>query len=210
MYLRLFYLSFLFCFNYFLSFVFQFAKIRNLFHILQEFLRGHLHLCESEPAFPEVFQRSADMVDGVVDAEETVVDFIVELHLDGLVLGVVLFEVKRKLLLDLLGIDGGRDFRLPLVKHSQHGVVHIVIEDNDALLGRADEVGNKSVGVENLPVEKDALHWRQRGADKEFNLLVMFLDFTFYVGQALIYGITMQKIIFQYDICPLSKLNTPL
>ena len=28
MYLQLFYLSILFCFNYFLSFVFQFAKIR--------------------------------------------------------------------------------------------------------------------------------------------------------------------------------------
>ena len=42
------------------------------------------------------------MVDGIVDAEETVVDFVELFHLDGLVLGVVLLKVERELLLDFL------------------------------------------------------------------------------------------------------------
>ena len=34
------------------------------------------------------------MIDGIVDAEETVVDFVELFHLDGLVLGVVLLNVE--------------------------------------------------------------------------------------------------------------------
>ncbi len=97
------------------------------------------------------------MIDGVVDAEVAVVNSVELLHFDGLVLGVVLFEVERKLLLDLLGVDGGRNLRLALVEHRQHGVVDIVVEQHNALLGRADEVGNKRVGIEYLPVEEDTL-----------------------------------------------------
>ena len=101
------------------------------------------------------------MIDGVVDAEVSVVNPVELLHLDGLVLCVVLFEVEQKLLLDLLGVDGGRHLSLALVEHRQHGIVDIVVEENDALLGRADEVGNKSVGIEDLPIEEDALNRRQ-------------------------------------------------
>ena len=103
------------------------------------------------------------MVDSIVDAEETVVDFVELFHLDGLVLGVVLLKVERELLLDFLGVDGGRDFLPSLVEHRQHGVVHIVVEQHDAFLGRADEVGSKGVGVEDLPVEEDPLRWLLAG-----------------------------------------------
>ena len=82
------------------------------------------------------------MIDGIVDAEETVVDFVELFHLDGSVLGVVLLKVERELLLDLLGVDGGGDFLPLLVEHRQHGIIYIVVEEDDALLGRADEVGN--------------------------------------------------------------------
>lgn len=68
------------------------------------------------------------MVDGVVDAEVAVVNLVELLHLDGLVLRIVLFEVERKLLLDLLGVDGGRHLGITLVKHRQHGVVDIIIK----------------------------------------------------------------------------------
>ena len=110
------------------------------------------------------------MIHRIVDAEETVVDLVELLHLDGLVLGVMLLKVERELLLDLLGVDGGRDFLPSLVEHRQHGVVHIVrstssrgipVEEDDALLGRADKVGNEGVGVEDLPVKEDAFHRRQ-------------------------------------------------
>ena len=48
------------------------------------------------------------MIDGVVDAQEAVVYLVEGLDVDGLVLGVVLGEVERELLLYLLGIDGDR------------------------------------------------------------------------------------------------------
>ena len=102
------------------------------------------------------------------------------LHVDGLVLGVVFRKVERELLCDALGVDGGsyisfadvtlarrnervpfalalRNFGLAFVEHRQHGIINIVVKKDDALLGRAYEVGNKGVGIENLTVEEDAL-----------------------------------------------------
>lgn len=130
---------------------------KGLLYVPQQLFRFHFHFRECKPLPAEVFQRGADMVDSIVDAEETVVDFVELFHLDGLVLGVVLLKVERELLLDFLGVDGGRDFLPSLVEYRQHGVVHIVVEQHDAFLGRADEVGNKGVGVEDLPVEEDPL-----------------------------------------------------
>jgi len=114
----------------------EFRQILELsLHIPHQLLRGHLHLVEGKPAFAEVFQRGSDVVDGVVDAEEPVVDFVEGLHLDRLILGVVLREVERELLRDTLGVDGGRHLRLPLVEYRQHGVIDIVVEKDDVLLG---------------------------------------------------------------------------
>ena len=75
------------------------------------------------------------MVDGGVDAEEPVVDFVEGLHLNGLVLGVVFRKVEGELLRDALGVDGGQYLRLPLVEYRQHGIIDIVVEKDDALLG---------------------------------------------------------------------------
>ena len=99
------------------------------------------------------------MIDGVrssgsrgipVDAEVAVVDAVILLHVDGRVLGIMLREVERELLCDALGVDGGSYFRLALVEHGQNGIVDIVVEEDDALLGRADKVGDKGVGIEDL------------------------------------------------------------
>jgi len=106
-----------------------------LLHIPQQFLRGHLHLVEREPLLAEVFQGGSDVIDGVVDAEEAVVDFVEGLYLNGLILGVVLREVERELLRDALGVDGGRHLCLPLVEYRQYGIIDIVVEEDDALLG---------------------------------------------------------------------------
>ena len=128
-----------------------------LLHISQQFLCGHCHPIEREPPLTKVFQRGSDMIDGVVDTQVAVVNTVVLLHIDGLVLSIMLRKVERKLLLDLLCVDGGRNLGLALVKHRQHGIIYIVIEEDDALFGRADEVGNKGVGIENLTVEEDTL-----------------------------------------------------
>ena len=117
---------------------------KGLLYVPQQLFRLHLHSVEGKPLSAEVFQGGTDMIDGIVDAEETVVDFVELFHLDGLVLGVrssssrgipVLLKVERELLFDFLCVDGGRDFLPSLVEHRQHGVVHIVIEQNDAFLG---------------------------------------------------------------------------
>ena len=97
------------------------------------------------------------MVNGVIDAKVAVVDPVKLLHIYGLVLCVVLRKVERQLLLNFLCVDGGRHFGPTLVKHRQHSIINIVVEKDDTLFRRADEVGNKSVGVENLSVEEDAL-----------------------------------------------------
>ena len=59
-------------------------------------------------------------------------------------------KVERELLRDALGVDGGSYFRLALVEHRQNGIVDIVVEEDDVLFGRADEVGDKGVGIEDL------------------------------------------------------------
>ena len=97
------------------------------------------------------------MVDGIVEAKVSVVNTVELLHVDGLVLDVVLCKVERELLLDFFGVDGGCHLGAPLVEHRQHGIIDIVVEKYDALLRRADEVGNKCVGIEDLTVEEYAL-----------------------------------------------------
>ena len=81
--------------DWFVVFIVAYCKVRNLFHIGHQLFRLHLHFREGEPLLAEVFQRGTDMVDCVVDAEETVVDFIKSLHLDGLILGIVLSKVIK-------------------------------------------------------------------------------------------------------------------
>ena len=110
---------------------------KGLLYVPQQLFCLHLHLAEGKPLPAEVFQGGTNMVDGAIDAEETVVDFVKLFHLDGLVLGVMFCKVERELLLDFLCVDGGRDFLPSFVEHRQHGVVHIVIEQHDAFLGRA-------------------------------------------------------------------------
>ena len=62
----------------------------------------------------------------------------------------MLREVERELLRNAFAVDGGRNFRLAFVEHRQNGIVDIVVEEDDVLFGRADEVGDKGVGIEDL------------------------------------------------------------
>ena len=174
------------------------SKSMGLFHFPQQLFRFHFHFRECKPLPAKVFQRGADMVDSIVDAEETVVDFVVELCLDGLVLGVVLLKVERELLFDFLCVDGSRDFLPSLVEHRQHSVVHIVVEQYDAFLGRADKVGNEGVGIEDLPVEEDALLRLLAG----FEQLEHFFDPV--VGVGLMSGL-LQLMVFNH-LQPLEHL----
>ena len=97
------------------------------------------------------------MVHGVVDAEETVVGAVEYRHGDWAVLGVVLGDVERQLRRYRLCENLCCNILFAFVEKSQHGVINIVIKQGNAFLGRAYEVGNESVGIEDLAVEEDAL-----------------------------------------------------
>ena len=99
------------------------------------------------------------MVDGIVDAEKAVVGAVERHHLDRAVLRIVLGDIERELLRDSLGVDFCIDVLFAFVEERQHGVVNIVVEQNDTFLGGADEVGNKSMSVEDLTIEEDTLLW---------------------------------------------------
>ena len=45
----------------------------QLLHFLHKFGGGHLHAVEGEPFFAEVFDTGAEVIDGLVDAKESVV-----------------------------------------------------------------------------------------------------------------------------------------
>ena len=61
-------------------------------------------------------------------------------------------------------------------EHLQNRIVHIIVDEDDPLLCRTDQVRHEGVGIENLPVVEDTLRRRQRGADKETDLFLVFGD----------------------------------
>ena len=117
----------------------------------------HLHLGEGEPAAAKVFERGSEVVDGVVDAEETVVRLVEHVDGDRGKLGVMLPDVKRKLLGDGFGVDLRGYVFVAFVKEGKHGIINVVVNQNYTLLGGADKVGGEGVGLEDLAVEEDTL-----------------------------------------------------
>lgn len=97
------------------------------------------------------------MIDGIVDAEKAVVGAVEHGHGDWAVLGVVLGDVKRQLLRNSLGVYLCYNVLFAFVEECQHGVVNIIVEQDNAFLGGAYEVGNERMGIEDLAVEEDAL-----------------------------------------------------
>ena len=116
------------------------------------------------------------MIDGVVKYEKTVVKTVGGADLHSRVLPVVTLDVKPEGVGDVPGDDRGTDIVGPFGEHLQHRVVHIIVDEDDAILRRADEVRREGVRVENLPVAEYTLHRGQGGADEEGDLLCMFAN----------------------------------
>ena len=70
-------------------------------HFLLKRLRPNLHPAKSEPFLSQVFQRGADMIHRVVDAEEAVVGVLERIDGDGTVLRIVALQVEGELLCDV-------------------------------------------------------------------------------------------------------------
>ena len=59
-------------------------------------------------------------------------------------------------------------------KRHQHRFIKIIVDQDDPLLRRFDEIGNKNVSVKDLAVVENAFNWRERGANKEIDFLFGF------------------------------------
>ena len=74
-------------------------------HFLPKRLCPNLHPAKSKPFLAQVLQRGADMIDGVVDAEEAVVGVLEHIDGDGTVLRVVALQVEGELLCDVACVN---------------------------------------------------------------------------------------------------------
>ncbi len=147
------------------------------------------------------------MIDGVVQNEKTVVEMVGGADLHSGVLPVVALDVKPEGVGDVPGDDRGTDIVSPLCEHLQHRVVHIVVDKDDAILCRADEVHREGVRVENLSVAENTLHRGQCGADEEGDFLFGVADALLQSFKSLVDGISAKDIIFEDGIGPLTETS---
>lgn len=145
------------------------------------------------------------MIDGAVKDKETVVETVGGADLHSRVLPVVTLDVKPEGVGDVPGDDRGTDIVSPLGEHLQHRVVHIVVNEDDAFLCRADEVRREGVRIENLSVAEDTLHRGQCGAHEEGDFLFGVADTLLQSFKSLVDGISAKDIIFEDVIGPLTK-----
>ena len=76
-------------------------KALALSHFLSQSLRPNLHPAKSKPFLAQVFQRGAEVIYRVVDAEEAVVGVLERIDGDGAVLRIVALQVEGELLGDV-------------------------------------------------------------------------------------------------------------
>lgn len=93
----------------------------------------------------------------LVDDEEAVVGVFEFFHRYGGVLLVVFFEVEGKLPGNRLGVDCGGDILFAFGEQGEDGVVDVVINQDEAFVGLADEVGHEGMGVVHLTIVENAL-----------------------------------------------------
>ena len=174
-------------------------------HFPPQHVGGEFHPAKSEPFLSQVFQRGADVIHRVVDAEEAVVGVLEHIDGDGTVLRIVALQVEDELLCDVACVNMCTHSVVSLVEQGQHRVVHVVVEQDDAAFGAAHQVADESVGIEDLSVEEDALHGRQGHADEKVDFLFRFAYALLQAFKALVDGITFEQIVFQHIVGPLAE-----
>ena len=172
---------------------------------LINFISSNFHPAEREQFLPEAFERRAEVIDGVVDDEETVVEAAVLLDGYGWVLTVVPFKVEVQRFRDPPCDNLRRNFLLAFRQHEQYRIIDIVVNEDDTSLSRTNKVGGEGVGIEYLAVVKDALHRRQGGAYEKPDLLLGFADTLFQTFKPLVDGISAKEVLFQHTVRPLAE-----
>ena len=166
---------------------------------------GLLHLHDGEPAFAEIFEAGADVIDIIVEQQKTVVTAGEHMHGNGGILTVVPPDVKLELGAGLPGIDFSGYTFAPLVKQGQHTLVDVVVNEDNPLAGTLHQTADELIGVINLSVEENALDRRQGRADKEVYLLFRTTHPLLQFFKPLIEGIALEQILFQHAVGPLAK-----
>ena len=80
-----------------------------------------------------------------------------DIHLYRRILGVVAVDVELELARDLPRVDGDLHFGGSLVEQGEHGLVYVVVDEDDAMLRRFYEVCHKGVGIIYLSIVENAL-----------------------------------------------------
>ena len=99
------------------------------------------------------------MIDIIINNKETIVRLIEFKYRYGWILGIVLGYIQHKLLSCILGINFGYNIGFSLINHSQHCVIHVIIDKHNSggrtLYQAADEI----ICIIYLPIEEDSLFW---------------------------------------------------
>ena len=67
------------------------------------------------------------MIDPIIDDQESIVSFIEWLNADGSILGIVPVNVQLELRRNLLRVDSCLYRGVPLIKHSKHALIYVVV-----------------------------------------------------------------------------------
>ena len=97
------------------------------------------------------------MINRIVYAKKTVVGILEFIDGDWRILRVVALQVQRELWRNASRVDLGIHASVSFVHQCKYAVVHIVVEQDYALLRATDKVANESIGIEDLTIEKNAL-----------------------------------------------------
>ena len=118
-------------------------EISQILHLAQQFVGRLLQFDEAEPLLAEVFETCADKINGIVNTQESVMCAVKLLNFNRRLLRIVFLKIKRQLTRDILCVNNRFHAFVPLIQHSQHTIVHIVVDKHNAFLGFAYTLVNK-------------------------------------------------------------------
>ena len=161
------------------------------------------------------------MIKSVINYHKTVMDFSYGPHLNRSILAIMPVNIQLKSRCYTTCVYYRLNSLIAIVKLSQDCVINIVVNQNYSTFRRTDKLIDKPMCIKYLTVKKYTFLRRQRSTNEEINLAGQLFYLVIMFRQAminpalhqlypLIDTITPQKVILQYLIGPLTKLNTSL
>ena len=117
-----------------------------------------IHLGKGEEAFACVFQRCADKIDYlIIYNHKTVMENLRSMQFQTFVLRIKTLCCQLKSFTDFFGVNIYTYSNLFLTHHRQNRFIHIIIYQQNGVLGGFNQTLNKLKCIEYLPVHKDPL-----------------------------------------------------